>query len=252
MAVPRTIAIGDIHGQLRELEVLLARLPMLTAADTLLFIGDYLDRGPDSAGVIRLLREELPQRTSARIVALRGNHEDSWLRILGGTKPGFVLSANNGCLATLRSFTGGPVAVRGDFPTNNAEMEALVSGSFFPAAVLAWMETLPFWYEDEHALYVHGGLPQVDGKWLHPSAYPNPALVAWCREPSFFSDYRGKRIVFGHTPATRLPQQLSTFTPADPSDLYISGNVMGIDTGCSSGGFLTAVEFPALAVYESR
>lgn len=152
MPEARTVAVGDIHGHLLELRVLLERIPTLTAEDTLLFIGDYLDRGPDPAGVIRLLREELPARTPARIVALLGNHEVAWLGVRAGTDPGFVLPAGNGCLSTLRSFTGGPVPVRGDFPTDPAEMQALVSGSFFPPAVAAWLESLPFWYEDEHAI----------------------------------------------------------------------------------------------------
>lgn len=252
MTAPRTIAIGDIHGQLAELEVLLSRLPPLRAEDTLLFIGDYLDRGPDAAGVVRLVREELPARTPARIVALRGNHESAWLGVLAGAGPDFVLPAKNGCLATLRSFSGGPPPAPGDFPSDPREMAALVSGSFFPRAVVDWMAGLPWWHEDEHALFVHGGLPQVEGRWLHPSAYPDPEVLAWCREKAFFTRYRGKRVVFGHTPSAYLPQELSTRTPGDPGDLFIAGDVVGIDTGCGRGGFLSAVELPSLAVYESR
>ena len=249
---PRTIAIGDIHGQRAELEILLGRLPALRAEDTLLFIGDYVDRGPDSAGVIRIIREELPKRTAARIVTLRGNHEAAWLGVLGGMDTDFVLPPGNGCLATLRSFVGGPAPARGDFPSDKAEMSALISGSFFPSGVAAWLWTLRFWHEDEHALYVHGGLPQVEGTWRHPAAYPDPSVLVWCREKEFFSAYRGKRVVFGHTPARRLPQHLSTHTPDDPSDLFLAGDLIGIDTGCGWGGFLTAIELPSLAVYESR
>lgn len=248
----RTIAIGDIHGQLADLELLLGRLPSLTAQDTLLFIGDYLDRGPDAAGVVRLVREELPSRTPARIVTLRGNHEAAWLGVLEGKDTDFVLPTGNGCLPTLRSFIGGPIPARGDFPSNKEEMEALVSGSFFPSEVVAWLQTLPYWHEDEHAIYLHGGLPRIDGKWLHPSAYPDPSALVWCREQDFFAAYRGKRVVFGHTPAKRLPQHLSTHTPEDPSDLFLAGDLVGIDTGCGCGGFLSAIELPALKVYESR
>ena len=49
----RTIAIGDVHGDLAALERLLARLPLLLPEDTLLFVGDFLDRGPEPAGVVR-------------------------------------------------------------------------------------------------------------------------------------------------------------------------------------------------------
>ena len=60
----RTIAIGDIHGERSQLERLLGRLPALDAEDTIVLIGDYVDRGPDSAGVVALVRA-LPARTPA-------------------------------------------------------------------------------------------------------------------------------------------------------------------------------------------
>lgn len=248
----RTIAVGDIHGDMDQLLALMARLPALNAEDTILFIGDYLDRGPHSAEVVRFLREDLRRNTSANIVTLRGNHEDAWLKIIAGERTNFPLSANNGCLATLRSFTAGQPAVPGEFPTSQEEMEALISGSFFPAEVAAWMERLPFFHEDDHAIFVHGGLPTRGGAWMHPAQYPDPSQLVWCRDAVFFTEYRGKRVVFGHTPASHLPQDLSIHTPNDPSDVYISGDVIGIDTGCGREGFLSAIELPSLAVYESR
>ena len=72
------------------------------------------------------------------------------------------------------------------------------------------------------------------------------------RTKEFFERYAGKRVVFGHTGADSLPQQLSTYTPADGGDLFYRGCVVGIDTGCGHGGFLTAIELPSLKVYESR
>lgn len=171
----RTFAIGDIHGDLDQLFILLERLPSLNTEDTLLFIGDYLDRGPQSAQVIRFLTEMLPRRTPAAIVTLRGNHEDAWLKVVSGGESGFVLPPRNGCLATLRSFLGGPSVKPGDFPSNLPEMEALTSGSFFPQEVVAWLRGLPMFHEDEHAIYVHGGLPSIHGGWQHPSRYEDPS-----------------------------------------------------------------------------
>lgn len=248
----RTIAVGDIHGEMDQLLALVERLPALRAEDTILFIGDYLDRGPRSVEVVRFLREGLHRRTPAKIVALRGNHEDAWLKTRAGEGPGFVLSANNGCLATLRSFVDAPTAEPGAFPSSLEEMEAFISGSFFPPEVVSWMERLPFFYEDDHAIFVHGGLPTCDGTWMHPSKYTDPSQLVWCRDNAFFSDYKGKRVVFGHTPASHLPQHLSLNTPNDPSDIYISGDVIGIDTGCGRTGFLSAIELPSLDIYESR
>lgn len=251
-ADPRTIAVGDIHGEIGHLDTLLGRLPELRAEDTLLFLGDYVDRGPASAEVIHRLRHELPRRTPARIVTLRGNHEDAWLKVADGGWSAFVLPTGNGCLATLRAFTGGPVPEPGAFPSSMDEMDALISGSFLPAEVLAWLRALPHFHEDEHAIYVHGGLPTTHEGWRHPANMADPTELLWCRDARFVTDYRGKRVVFGHTPTQRLPQHLSSHTPEDSTDLCLAGDLVGLDTGCGRGGFLSAMEFPSLRVYESR
>src|SRR3954469_7729455 len=77
-----TIAIGDIHGNLAALDDLLGQIRgELTAGDTLVFLGDYIDRGPDTKGcidaVLRFRRE-----TEARVVCLMGNHEDWFLQTM--------------------------------------------------------------------------------------------------------------------------------------------------------------------------
>jgi serine/threonine protein phosphatase 1 len=245
----RTIAIGDIHGDLLSLWTLLERLPALTAQDTLVFLGDYIDRGPDSAGVVRHIREVLPTQTSARVVALRGNHEDAWLRVCHEGWDAFVLPPGNGCRACARSFLGLP-------PEAKLPREAIISmfeGGFFPPDVVAWMEALPHWYEDEHAIYVHAGVPRVDGRWLHPSEVEDAAALLWTRAPAFFLEYDGKPIVVGHTGTSTLPQDRSLFTPDDHHDVFWSGrSAYAIDTMCGKGGFLSAIEFPSYQIFESR
>lgn len=246
----RTFAIGDIHGEIDQLLALLRMLPALDAEDTLVFVGDYVDRGPHSADVIGCLRG-LQQNASAKVVCLRGNHEDAWLRVVEKGWDEFVFPPRNGCLATMRSFTGGPQVKLGDMPTRE-EAEPLFGGTFFPADVLEWLRALPVFYEDKHAIYVHAGLPQVNGKFLHPSEVPDPLVMMWLRTRAFFESYRGKPVVVGHTVTEDLPQELSQYTPEDPTDLFAGEAVFGIDTGCGNGGFLTALELPSRKVYESR
>jgi serine/threonine protein phosphatase 1 len=246
----RTFAIGDIHGETTHLFKLLSCLPTLDEKDTLVFLGDYLDRGPNSKDVIDYVRT-FHTRTKAKVVALRGNHEDAWLRVCQKGWDEFVLPPGNGCLAAMRSYTGGP------FPAENEkakpdEMMELTTGMFFPDDVVKWIEGLPYYYEDDHAIYVHAGLPPKDGGFVHPSEVEDPMVLLWIRTESFFREYRGKLVVFGHTRTEFLPQELSGYTPDDPTDLWAGENVIGIDTGCGSGGFLTAVELPAMRVYESR
>ena len=248
----RTFAIGDIHGELEHVYALLSSFPELDAEDTIIFLGDYLDRGPKSAQVVEYIRRFLPNETKAKVLALRGNHEDAWLKVVENGWPGFVLPPGNGCFATMRSFVGGPPPVPGEVPSKE-DADAMLSGSFFPMDVLDWMHELPFWHEDEHAIYVHAGLPKLaGGGFAHPSTLADKTPLLWIRTEEFFRNYRGKTVVFGHTTTEFLPQELSSYTPDDPKDLWAGENVIGIDTGCGNGGFLTAIELPLGNVYESR
>lgn len=248
----RTFAIGDIHGDTVHLKTLLSRLPALTADDTLVFLGDYLDRGPDSATVVRFMMR-LPEVVPAKVVCLKGNHEDGWLRAIGGKWPEFVMPPGNGCLQTMESFLGRPVSPPGT-AFEMEDFDVLFSGSFFPPEVVAWMEALPVFHEDDHAIYVHAGLPHRDGRFLHPSECEGADRTGlmWTRDKAFFRDYRGKLVVFGHTATKQLPPELSSHTPEDPDDLWAGPAVVGLDTGCGKGGFLTALELPSRTIYESR
>jgi serine/threonine protein phosphatase 1 len=241
----RTLIIGDIHGDTDALDALMARLPALDDRDTLVFLGDYLDRGPDSAGVVERVRRSIPARTPAKVVCLRGNHEDAWLKVLDEGWPGFVMPPSNGCGACLDSFAP-------ETPEDE-RFAALLEGDFFPEDVVAWMRALPHWYEDRRGIYVHAGLPKVGERWLHPSEVEDKQVMLWVRKREFFLDYVGKPVVVGHTVTSTLPPELSAYTPEDPDDLFWAGNcVYAIDTGAGKGGFLTALELPSGAVYESR
>ncbi|MDP2315491.1 MAG: metallophosphoesterase [Pseudomonadota bacterium] len=242
----RTVAIGDIHGDLVHLLALWDHLPPLDAEDTIVFLGDYVDRGPDSAGVIRWIREVLPMLTEARVICLRGNHEDAWLRVIdSGGWPEFVLPKANGARECLASYAG-----------SADDRMALLEGSFWPADVVAWLRALPLWYEDAHAIYVHAGVPRLSGpdgdRWAHPGEAEPKSVLLWTRANHFFRAYAGKQIVVGHTPTDLLPPELSEHTLDDPADAWVRGDVFATDTGCGKGGFLTAVMFPGRTVYESR
>jgi serine/threonine protein phosphatase 1 len=241
----RTFVIGDIHGDLPALTTLLSRLPTLDSSDTIVFLGDYMDRGTHSAQVVEMVRKTISQSTEAGIVCLRGNHEDAWLRVIDDGWPGFVLPPGNGCRECLRSFAP-------DMETKDEKI-AMLMGSFFPEDVVTWMRSLPYFYEDARGIYVHAGLPRVDGRWLHPSEVEDPQILLWMRSRDFFVNYEGKPVVVGHTVTNTIPPELSMYTPEDPDDLFWSGgSVYAIDTGAGKMGFLTALELPSGNVYESR
>ncbi|MDP3274662.1 MAG: metallophosphoesterase [Deltaproteobacteria bacterium] len=247
----RTFVIGDVHGEIGMLRTVMARLPTLTEQDTLVFLGDYIDRGPKSKAVLDAVRR-LPQELKCRVVALRGNHEDAWLRVIDNGWPEFLLPRGNGALATYRSWVGTELSDKTGLPSAE-EFAGMERGGFFSAEQIAWMRELPYWYEDAHGIYVHAGLLARNGAYMHPKDCEPKAALLWTRTREFFTDYRGKHVVVGHTRTKTLPQELSQFTPEDPTDMWAGPCVTAIDTGAGSeGGFLTALELPAMRVYESR
>jgi serine/threonine protein phosphatase 1 len=152
----------------------------------------------------------------------------------------------------MRSYTDGPRVTEGEMPKEH-EVVPLHSGSFFPAEIVAWIKELPYWYEDEHALHVHAGLLRRDGVFLHPRDTDPMAALIWTRSEEFFRDYRGKRVIVGHTQTDYLPPELDTLTPHDAADVWAGECVIDIDTGCGhEDGFLTCIELPSLTIYESR
>ncbi len=249
----RTFVIGDIHGESEALDRLMMRLPELHHDDTLVFIGDYLDRGPDAKGVVERVR--LIQRYSpAKVVALRGNHEDKWIQCFTEADLGFLLPVGNGCGATYRSYSGGAKLEPGQAVVGEEFVQMLDIKRWLPKDDWEWMRSLELWYEDEHAIYVHAGLQTAgDGGWKHPRD-SNPTPLMWAREPGFFKRYKGKRVVFGHTPVCDLPD-LAPDEPtqgfAERREVWVRGDLVGIDTGSGKGGVLTAVELPACRVYDS-
>ena len=205
--MPLTYAVGDVHGSLDMLKVLVdaCRQHAEGRALQFVFLGDYIDRGPDSAGVVRFMMR-LADELGDRLIALRGNHEAFVLGLLDGVVPLEVWLANGG-VETLDSYG---VREVGDLPR----------------ADLEWMRSLRLSYDDGRRFFVHAGID------------PHQALDAqderdllWIREP-FLSDRRdyGRLIVHGHTPVpTAVPD--------------LRGNRLNLDTAAVYGGVLTAAVF---------
>jgi serine/threonine protein phosphatase 1 len=249
----RTIVIGDIHGDLKALDRLLERLPKLTSADRIVFLGDYVDRGPDSRGVVERVRQ-LQKSGPAEVVALRGNHEDKWIECYHNPDLGFLIPRVNGCASTFRSFTKGPSIGENDAQTARELEQMIRVKEWMPREVIEWMETLPLWYEDEHAIYVHAGLEGKKDRWKHPS-HSDANTLLWMRKYEFYTGYRGKRLVFGHTAVDELPiDHLGPYARylGGILDVWMRGDLIGLDTACGKGGHLSAVELPSSRIFDSR
>jgi serine/threonine protein phosphatase 1 len=105
-----------------------------------------------------------------------------------------------------------------------------------------FLASLPTWYEDDHAIYVHASLPQGDnGTFLHPSEYPESPELYWARNRRFFAEYKGKTVVFGHT--------ITGMVFGEKEKVWLRDSLIGIDTGAYLTGVLSAIELPSRHIF---
>lgn len=221
----RVYAIGDIHGRAD----LLLRMLHLIEADgnaaapvretVLVFIGDYVDRGPDSAGVIdTLLSLKRDRRYTCYL--LKGNHEVMFMDFLDDPAV-FLHWAINGGVETLESYGIDVGAITGGL--EGAETLGRAARASIPDAHLALLANLETWVTLGDYLFVHAGVrPGV------PLEAQADEDLIWIREP--FLDYEGdfgKVVVHGHTPVRNGPE--------------VRTNRIDIDTLAWRSGTLTAL-----------
>jgi serine/threonine protein phosphatase 1 len=215
----RLFAIGDIHGCPDELGVMLNAIKPVSG-DTVVFVGDYVDRGPSARDVIDLLMEQ-ERASGAEFVFLKGNHEDmmcSFLGMPGSYGESFLF---NGGAATLDSYG----VTEKDLP------EAI---GHIPDPHLAFVRRLATSYLRPPYLFVHAGV--VPARELEEQRTED---MLWIRQEFIFAPHRlDATVVFGHTPMRAVMVDL-------PYKL-------GIDTGLVYGGKLTCIELNEGVLYQVR
>lgn len=221
----RWIAVSDIHGCDEPLQQLLEKLS--AKPEELLFLGDYVDSGPDSVAVLRRLMTF--NRQGATV--LLGNHDALLLDWLNGLED-ISYYCDVGGLATINSFLSAlelpPVDVFDIRFSRQKEhdIKTLIRREF--AAELQFLATRPLYAQRGPFLFVHAG--------LHPDkgiTGSTKAELLNIREP-FIRHYRGESfIVFGHTRTRRLHGSDTVY--------YGANRVIGIDGGCAYGGQLNAL-----------
>jgi serine/threonine protein phosphatase 1 len=217
-------AVGDIHGMRDKLEALLQSLP-LQGDDHVVFIGDYVDRGPDPAGVVDFLLE-FSQRVPCTF--LQGNHEAMFLSFLGWESSqyfGGEAFLHNGGATTLQSY--GYFTAQGDF-------------ALPPEHEKFYRELRLFYVEGQYA-FVHAGLSREALRLSdieYALAHEKPRSLLWQRATAALPHNLGVTIIYGHTP---MP------------DMRVRWNLpysIGIDTGAVYGGPLTAIRLPDETLFQ--
>ncbi|WP_162894979.1 metallophosphoesterase family protein [Rhizobium terrae] len=194
-----TFAIGDIHGCLTELKDMLGHIHDQASAGHVVFVGDYIDRGPESRGVLELVMAG-PRKQGWRWTMLKGNHEDMMVRayLHGGAE--MAMWMENGGYETLGSFCG-----------------------HVPDDVVRWCAELPAIHADEYRIFVHAGVDEalpLDGQREHD--------LIWKRFGGGESGYFwGRHLCHGHTPLAGNPQTFDNRTNID------GGCVFGGELACA-------------------
>ncbi len=205
----KTFVIGDIHGCHETLLELLYKASPDMDRDTIIFLGDYIDRGPDSKKVVSFILR-LMEQAPGRIIPLMGNHEQVFLASLAGDKREFYLKMGGD--KTLQSYGIAP-------PFSGHIAKAI------PTSHLHFFNDLLLFWEDKDYIYVHAGLQPG----VHLSQQ-SPRWCCWARDQFLKSDYNfGKTVIFGHTPFDKP---------------LIEKHRIGIDTGAVYGGSLTCLVLP--------
>jgi bis(5'-nucleosyl)-tetraphosphatase (symmetrical) len=246
----RTIFIGDVHGCLDELKELCAKLGLSKTNDTLVFLGDLLDRGPDPVGVVRYVREGLAPYI---VKGIKGNHEEKALRWL--KHEGKVARGEQAVNPMKPVFSG-----------RRAEWETLdpADRAFLADQPLA----LEFDVGGQPWVAVHGGL--LPGKPLAQQVKKHKDEIIRCRWVDAAGKHVGMQgglksqppgsftwmerfdglfnVVCGHNVhgEAEIKRQVLAGHPAPGGpprvDKTVSGfEVWSIDTGCFGGGRLTAL-----------
>jgi serine/threonine protein phosphatase 1 len=222
----KTIAIGDIHGNLTALNDLLSQLtPQLKVEDTVVFLGDYIDRGPETRGCIERIIE-FQSSTPADVVTLFGNHEDWLLKTIHDpTRHSWILGMD--AFPTIASYSTDAVrelkaAMEDLGPTMFTERVELPYDMFLdelPESHLAFLTELVPYHRVDETVFVHAGVDPSAG----PVEEQDVRTLAWGPD-EFPERYGGSDLViYGHWNNAVLDRD------GWPAPRF-SENTIGIDT----------------------
>ena len=240
------VAIGDIHGHSDALADLLWQVsPQMTSQDTLVFLGDYIDRGPDSRGCVDLIIRTRKQ-SRFEVVTLLGNHEQSMLRsFYDPTQHGWVVSMD--AVQTIANYSEkAALSVIQALEQHGLRLFTLriplpyhLFFEAMPVEHLEFFQQLKLWHRQPGVICVHGGVSH-DG--LLEAVDANTFIWG---PPNFPEEYSGSdAIVYGHHSNAVLKDDGAIEPCVGPNNTY------GIDS--ISQGVLTALRMPDGGVFQSR
>jgi serine/threonine protein phosphatase 1 len=228
----KTFAIGDVHGNFSALQKLLERLPINLQTDELVFLGDLIDRGPNSKLVLDFVIEL--QNRFGKVYILKGNHEQLLLDSLTAQSNFDYWIAKGGWQTYLDYF---PQSEKADWEKFK---------EYFPTLHLERLQQLLLFYKNKHALFVHAGARFTGQIWEIDSL----ETALYYRDFDFWNGYFGQTIVVGHTPTNKIRKLFEEPTePEKEMTAWKRGSLIAIDCGAGQQGRLCALELPATNFY---
>lgn len=211
----RNLVVGDIHGEYEKLINVLKKANYIPLNDSIIFLGDYIDRGPDSCKVVQYI-QELKVNFSKYVILLKGNHEDMAIKYLND-KTNEALYFHNGGNKTLNSYHCN-----------------IISSEF--SNDISWLNNLPLIYETDEYIFVHAGFKP--GIKLEDQKEED---LLWIRNEFLQADWSNypKIIIHGHTPVKNI----------NLDEMYLTHR-LNVDTGAGKNGKLSLVDLTNKKIYQ--
>lgn len=223
----RTLMISDIHGCVETLQRLLEQMRYAPGQDTLLLLGDYVDRGPQSRETVDYV---MALSRQPRCIALRGNHDQRLVDLVRSTDETVAerFLAHGGA-QTVESYCGVSAELV------DADMVARARGEIGGryGHQIEFLASLPLYHEDERHLFVHAGINPAYADWREQPEHDFMYIKAPFHQAAPLPD---KTVVFGHTRTIELHGS---------ADVWFGDGKIGIDGGCAYGQQLNGLIYEA-------
>lgn len=220
----RTLIISDIHGELKLFNKLLKKVKYNADKDQMILLGDYIDRGPHSKGVL----DRVMALEKQGAVVLKGNHDDMMVAAVDNKPDAWKRWERAGALSTLQSYNSSIKTM--ELPETDEFKEHV-----------AFIREMDYFYEQDNYIFVHAGIrPDI----LFEENERHTFL--WIRKLFYekYSDY--KTVVFDHTPVSIIRKKKN-------HNIYFGeNNIIGIDGAATYGGQLNCLELPSRKTYHVR
>ncbi|BBM82409.1 metallophosphoesterase family protein [Candidatus Uabimicrobium amorphum] len=240
--------IGDIHGYANLLSQLVDLItPKIQKQDTIVFLGDYIDRGPDSRGVVDII---LQLRKHHNVICLKGNHEQWMLQALEKSKNSWVTGMDG--FSMMESYSR-------DFADNfrqafrnlgvkiftqpqvNEEHYRYFFHEIMPSEHLDFFMSLQNYYENKYCICVHAGLNAE-----LPLEEQQEQDLLWSLPANFLQTWQGKKtLVMGHQGTHSVDESMW-------GKPIVTPKVVLLDTSCYETGVLSAIRFPDRKIFQAQ